>query len=286
MSYQASFSTRINTRIASNALKNIGRNIIQMAEGIRVGSEKCTASMDALMNKKNGFLVNMTELKTEFQNCYSYILKEEPALSAAQAKLKAINEIPELKKFVELTTNYYAVTFHQELLVGKEGKTKVEDLINESFALIEKSVIDIQTVLVTKAITECKWKIIDSASDSSTQTIVAQNAEGNVVGLNITGENIDFDISGFCDSTCVDHAKTLFKKLDEMGLKSNLVSGFKHNKPSGGMLLSESKDAKKIIKKAKNKIRKAVRISIPIKTSRPNSSDAIKNKTHQKLKEV
>jgi len=286
MSYQASYSTRINTRIASNALKNIGRNIIQMAEGIRIGSEKCTAAMDVLMSKRNGFLVNITGLKTEFKICYNDILKEAPALTTSQAKLKAISKIPELKKFAELTTSYQSVNINQESLKDREGKIKVETLINESFALIEKSVVDIQTVLVTKAITECKWKIIDSASEINAQTIVAQNTDGNVVGLNITGENIDFDISGFCDSTCVNHAKTLFKKLDEMGLKSNLVSGFRHNKPSGGILLSESKEAKKIIKKTKNKIRKAIRVSIPIKISRPNNSDLIKNKAQQKLKET
>ena len=67
MSYQATYTTSINPRIASDALKNIGRNFLQISESIRVGSEKCTAAMDSLMNKQNGFLTEPDVEKIYFK---------------------------------------------------------------------------------------------------------------------------------------------------------------------------------------------------------------------------
>lgn len=284
MSYEATYNTRINTRIASDALKNIGKNFLQMAEGIRTGSEKCTAAMDNLMNKENGSLLDIRELKKNFEYKCNLTLKNNPHIGPSQAKIQTINSIPELKNIAGMTQNYKTLINKPELAKGREGKLQVNALVEESFSLIEKSFVDIQTVLVTKAITKCDWSIVDSASENSTQTIVAQNSEGIVLALNITVDNVSLDIAGLCDSTCVDYAKKLITELDNVGLKASLTNELKHNKPSGGMLLSESRDADKIIKKVKRSKRKTSTITIPIESCVSKSS-LINQKVRNKLKD-
>jgi len=285
MSYQATYNTRINTRIASDALKNIGKNFLQMAESIRTGSEKCTTAMDNLMNKENGSLLDMRELKRDFEYKCDLTVRNNPRIGLSQAKLQAINSIPELKNIAGLTQNYKTLITKPELTKGREGKLKVNAIVEESFSLVEKSFVDIQTVLVTKAITKCDWTIVDSASENSTQTIVAQNNEGSVLALNITVDNVSLDIAGLCDSSCVDHAKKLITELDNVGLKASLTNELRHNKPSGGILLGDSKHADKIIKKVKKRKRQTSTITIPIEAG-VSKSDRINQKIKNKLKDL
>lgn len=285
MSYQANYNTQINTRIASDALKRIGKNFLQMSENIRVGSVKCSLAMDNLMKKNNGFLVDINELKTSFENQYKLTMIKSPELSLSQAKLKTINSVPELKVFAEMSKNFKTLNDTPELVKGREGKINVEAIVEESFSLIEKSFVDIQTVLVTKAITKCNWSIVDSASEKCAQTIVAQNDAGSVLALNITSNNVSLDLAGLCDSTCVDHANKLISELDKVGLKAKLTNDFKHNKPSGGILLGASKDAEKIIKKINKKNRKTLKFTIPVQITLPENN-IIKSNDKIKIKDL
>ncbi len=285
MSYEATYNTRINTRIASDALKNIGKNFLQMAEGIRTGSAKCTVAMDKLMNKENGSLLDIRELKKNFEYKCNLTLKNNPHIGPSQAKIQTINSIPELDNLAGLTQNYKTLITNPELTKGREGKLKVNTIVEESFSLIEKSIVDVQTVLITKAITKCNWTIVDSASENSAQTVVAQNREGSVLALNITVDNISLDIAGLCDSSCVDHAKKLVTELDSVGLKASLTNELKHNKPSGGILLGESKHADKIINKVKRRKRQTSTITIPIKAN-VSKSGQLNQKIKNKLKDL
>lgn len=253
MSYQATYTTSINPRIASDALKNIGRNFLQISESIRVGSEKCTAAMDSLMNKQNGFLININELKSKYDYECRVRLKNNPAMGLTEAKIRSIESFPELKNFAEMTLQYKTLHCEPSLMKGRVGKIKVDSVVEETFSMMEKSLVDIQTVLVTKAITNCNWKLIDSASELHRQTIVAQNFEGSVLAINIDSNNVNLDISGFCDESCVNNAEQLINELDKMGLKSNLSNEWRHHRPSGGTLLSGGRGAKKIINRARRK---------------------------------
>jgi hypothetical protein len=286
MSYQASYTSRLNTRIAADAIKNIGRAVFQVAGSVRTGCEKYTKVIDKLMSERSDFLVDIAGLESKYEICYNNILTSQPSLSQAERKIKALETVSELKYFAQTTDSYKLLLKDQKMLKSKEGNLIANSLLADSFSLVEKSLVDIQTLLITKAFIDCDWEIIGSAAEPCSQCIVTQDKNGNVLAANITANNISLDISGFSDSSCIKHAERFLDKLEELGLQITLDQGFRHNKPGGGILLSEGKNAKQILKKAKSKKKKAMTVSIPVYANNVNSKSKMKNSSSHKIKEV
>lgn len=252
MSYEATYSSSFDTRLVSQSSATISAGILSLASSIRDTAQQGTRMMDEFMNRKIKFPCSIVELKTELKNNIIQTVKENPNLSVSQCYMNTLTNHSIMKNIISQVPSFK--TYHQsQKLTGRKLFTISEQVLNECITEVERTFVDVKTVLTVQAFTTCGFQVVKSNSELTSQTLIAQNNEGTVLVANIQPDKMMMDTSGLRDSSCKKHVQVVLKELNKLGIKINLENENEHRKRGGGTLLSFGTSASLVHKAAKIK---------------------------------
>jgi hypothetical protein len=156
----------------------------------------------------------------------------------------------------------------------------MQECINE----IEKTFVDVKTILALQAVTACGWQIIDSYGENSSQSIRAQNNEGTVLSVQINPDKLSLDVSGLSDSSCKTHVKNVIEELNRLGVETKIDNEFEHRRKRGGTLLSYGESAIAINKVVKDKDALKRNKNVTFQTSNKSRDNNIKVNPQKEIK--
>ena len=252
MSYESTYSSKVNTRLVRQSGTNISDGVISLIGSIRGSAQDGIRMMDSFMNRNIEFPCSVVELKTELKNNIKHTVNENPKLSVSQCYMKTILNHSITEKIVENVPSFKSYTKSQNL-TGREAFKIGEQVMNECITEIEKTFVDVKTILTVQAVTACGWQIIDSNSEKTSQTIIAQNNEGTVLAVQIKPEKMLLDVSGLNDSSCKMHVKKVMAELSKLGIETKVDNEIEHRRKRGGTLLSFGESASTVNKVSKIK---------------------------------
>ena len=285
MSYEATYSSSFDTGLVRQSSANISTGILSLASSIRETAKQGTRMMDEFMNRKIKFPCTIVELKTELKNNILQTVKENSNLTVSQCYMKTIANHPITKNIVANVKSFSSYSNARNLSGIKVFKIS-ENVLNECVSEVEKTFVDVETVLTVQAITKCGWEIIASNYETTSQTIRAQNNEGTVLSVNIQPEKIMMDISGLSGSSCKKHIQNVISELNKLGLEFKLENENEHRKKRGGTLLSFGDSPALISKAAKMKESLKKKKNLSFQTINiHNPTNEIKNSQENKNRE-
>lgn len=272
MSYEATYSSELNTRLVRQAILDVPKGIIAISNSLRITCDEGLQRMNSFMNKTvdTDYTIEKTYLtthnmRTTVNKNVGIVLNNRLKNVSSSSVKSVVSDLSDSQKNIVLK-NY-----------------KVEDVNQE---LIKQTFVDVETVLAIQAITKCGWEIVASNYETTSQTIRAQNNEGTVLAVSIQPEKIMLDISGLSDSSCKNNIQNVIAELNKLGIEFILESENDHRRKKGGTLLSFGDNPALINKAAKMKESLKKKKNLSFQTINiHNPANEIKNSQENKNRE-